>query len=300
MEHIFSLLGFHLEIILNILHTDRLFLHSIVTNLFDQPVKDWFSYIRVETLFSLFFFFPLSPSPSFLFFLVSLVVFYALLFANKKLRCSCRKDSLSTILDMRVKEFLMNVHTMAHTAWNPEIPCCFRPEISQQGILRRQTFGNRNCTWKLCRRKGTGIVETHACPMAWIFRKFDYGLRVVCRYVGKMQNFVIVTGNFGVKGALCRYNRKEYPKDSRVYSKPVKKRCGAKSVDKGFYPVYEWQLILALSDRHRFFRHLPATWGVYPRRTLRFTITQVGAAGLPGIPGIWRTPRLRGAFSGLF
>ena len=120
--------------------------------------------------FSLFFFFPLSPSPSpspsFLFFLVSLVVFYALLFANKKLRCSCRKDSLSTILDMRVKEFLMNVHTMAHTAWNPEIPCCFRPEISQQGILRRQTFGNRNCTWKLCRRKGTGIVETHACPMA--------------------------------------------------------------------------------------------------------------------------------------
>ena len=51
--------------------------------------------------FSLFFFFPLSPSPSpspsFLFFLVSLVVFYALLFANKKLRCSCRKDSLSTI-----------------------------------------------------------------------------------------------------------------------------------------------------------------------------------------------------------
>ena len=114
--------------------------------------------------FSLFFFFPLSPS--FLFFLVSLVVFYALLFANKKLRCSCRKDSLSTILDMRVKEFLMNVHTMAHTAWNPEIPCCFRPEISQQGILRRQTFGNRNCTWKLCRRKGTGIVETHACPMA--------------------------------------------------------------------------------------------------------------------------------------
>lgn len=189
---------------------------------------------------------------------------------------------------------------MAHTAWNPEIPCCFRPEISQQGILRRQTFGNRNCTWKLCRRKGTGIVETHACPMAWIFRKFDYGLRVVCRYVGKMQNFVIVTGNFGVKGALCRYNRKEYPKDSRVYSKPVKRRCGAKSVDKGFYPVYEWQLILALSDRHRFFRHLPATWGVYPRRTLRFTITQVGAAGLPGIPGIWRTPRLRGAFSGLF
>ena len=120
--------------------------------------------------FSLFFFFPLSPSPSpspsFLFFLVSLVVFYALLFANKKLRCSCRKDSLSTILDMRVKEFLMNVHTMAHTAWNPEIPCCFRPEISQQGILRRETFGNRNCTWKLCRRKGTGIVETHACPMA--------------------------------------------------------------------------------------------------------------------------------------
>lgn len=120
--------------------------------------------------FSLFFFFPLSPSPSpspsFLFFLVSLVVFYALLFANKKLLCSCRKDSLSTILDMRVKEFLMNVHTMAHTAWNPEIPCCFRPEISQQGILRRQTFGNRNCTWKLCRRKGTGIVETHACPMA--------------------------------------------------------------------------------------------------------------------------------------
>ena len=115
-------------------------------------------------VFSLFFFFPLSPS--FLFFLVSLVVFYALLFANKKLRCSCRKDSLSTILDMRVKEFLMNVHTMAHTAWNPEIPCCFRPEISQQGILRRQTFGNRNCTWKLCRRKGTGIVETHACPMA--------------------------------------------------------------------------------------------------------------------------------------
>lgn len=114
--------------------------------------------------FSLFFFFPLSPS--FLFFLVSLVVFYALLFANKKLLCSCRKDSLSTILDMRVKEFLMNVHTMAHTAWNPEIPCCFRPEISQQGILRRQTFGNRNCTWKLCRRKGTGIVETHACPMA--------------------------------------------------------------------------------------------------------------------------------------
>ena len=114
--------------------------------------------------FSLFFFFP--PSPSFLFFLVSLVVFYALLFANKKLLCSCRKDSLSTILDMRVKEFLMNVHTMAHTAWNPEIPCCFRPEISQQGILRRQTFGNRNCTWKLCRRKGTGIVETHACPMA--------------------------------------------------------------------------------------------------------------------------------------
>ncbi len=105
-------------------------------------------------------------SPSFLFFLVSLVVFYALLFANKKLLCSCRKDSLSTILDMRVKEFLMNVHTMAHTAWNPEIPCCFRPEISQQGILRRQTFGNRNCTWKLCRRKGTGIVETHACPMA--------------------------------------------------------------------------------------------------------------------------------------
>lgn len=98
--------------------------------------------------FSLFFFFPLSPS--FLFFLVSLVVFYALLFANKKLLCSCRKDSLSTILDMRVKEFLMNVHTMAHTAWNPEIPCCFRPEISQQGILRRQTFGNRNCTWKLC------------------------------------------------------------------------------------------------------------------------------------------------------
>ena len=118
--------------------------------------------------FSLFFFFPLSPSPSpsFLFFLVSLVVFYALLFANKKLLCSCCKDSLSTILDMRVKEFLMNVHTMAHTAWNPEIPCCFRPEISQQGILRRQTFGNRNCTWKLCRRKGTGIVETHACPMA--------------------------------------------------------------------------------------------------------------------------------------
>lgn len=116
--------------------------------------------------FSLFFFFPPSPSPSFLFFLVSLVVFYALLFANKKLLCSCRKDSLSTILDMRVKEFLMNVHTMAHTAWNPEIPCCFRPEISQQGILRRQTFGNRNCTWKLCRRKGTGIVETHACPMA--------------------------------------------------------------------------------------------------------------------------------------
>ena len=120
--------------------------------------------------FSLFFFFPLSPSPSpspsFLFFLVSLVVFYALLFANKKLLCSCRKDSLSTILDMRVKEFLMNVHTMAHTAWNPEIPCCFRPEISQQGILRRQTFGNRNCTWKLCRRKGIGIVETHACPMA--------------------------------------------------------------------------------------------------------------------------------------
>lgn len=120
--------------------------------------------------FSLFFFFPLSPSPSpspsFLFFLVSLVVFYALLFANKKLLCSCRKDSLSTILDMRVKEFLMNVHTMAHTAWNPEIPCCFRPEILQQGILRRQTFGNRNCTWKLCRRKGTGIVETHACPMA--------------------------------------------------------------------------------------------------------------------------------------
>ena len=115
-------------------------------------------------VFSLFFFFPLSPS--FLFFLVSLVVFYALLFANKKLLCSCRKDSLSTILDMRVKEFLMNVHTMAHTAWNPEIPCCFRPEISQQGILRRQTFGNRNCTWKLCRRKGTGIVETHACPMA--------------------------------------------------------------------------------------------------------------------------------------
>ena len=115
-------------------------------------------------VFSLFFFFPLSPS--FLFFLVSLVVFYALLFANKKLRCSCRKDSLSTILDMRVKEFLMNVHTMAHTAWNPEIPCCFRPEISQQGILRRQTFGNRNCTWKLCRRKGTCIVETHACPMA--------------------------------------------------------------------------------------------------------------------------------------
>lgn len=114
--------------------------------------------------FSLFFFFPLSPS--FLFFLVSLVVFYALLFANKKLLCSCCKDSLSTILDMRVKEFLMNVHTMAHTAWNPEIPCCFRPEISQQGILRRQTFGNRNCTWKLCRRKGTGIVETHACPMA--------------------------------------------------------------------------------------------------------------------------------------
>ena len=107
-----------------------------------------------------------SPSPSFLFFLVSLVVFYALLFANKKLLCSCCKDSLSTILDMRVKEFLMNVHTMAHTAWNPEIPCCFRPEISQQGILRRQTFGNRNCTWKLCRRKGTGIVETHACPMA--------------------------------------------------------------------------------------------------------------------------------------
>ena len=115
-------------------------------------------------VFPLFFFFPLSPS--FLFFLVSLVVFYALLFANKKLLCSCRKDSLSTILDMRVKEFLMNVHTMAHTAWNPEIPCCFRPEISQQGILRRQTFGNRNCTWKLCRRKGTGIVETHACPMA--------------------------------------------------------------------------------------------------------------------------------------
>ncbi len=114
--------------------------------------------------FSLFFFFPLSPS--FLFFLVSLVVFYALLFANKKLLCSCRKDSLSTILDMRVKEFLMNVHTMAHTAWNPEIPCCFRPEISQPGILRRQTFGNRNCTWKLYRRKGTGIVETHACPMA--------------------------------------------------------------------------------------------------------------------------------------
>ena len=111
-----------------------------------------------------FFLFPLCPS--FLFFLVSLVVFYALLFANKKLLCSCRKDSLSTILDMRVKEFLMNVHTMAHTAWNPEIPCCFRPEISQQGILRRQTFGNRNCTWKLCRRKGTGIVETHACPMA--------------------------------------------------------------------------------------------------------------------------------------
>ncbi len=115
-------------------------------------------------VFPFFFFFPLSPS--FLFFLVSLVVFYALLFANKKLLCSCRKDSLSTILDMRVKEFLMNVHTMAHTAWNPEIPCCFRPEISQQGILRRQTFGNRNCTWKLCRRKGTGIVETHACPMA--------------------------------------------------------------------------------------------------------------------------------------
>ena len=117
----------------------------------------------------LFFLFPPFPSfssPSFLFFLVSLVVFYALLFANKKLLCSCRKDSLSTILDMRVKEFLMNVHTMAHTAWNPEIPCCFRPEISQQGILRRQTFGNRNCTWKLCRRKGTGIVETHACPMA--------------------------------------------------------------------------------------------------------------------------------------
>ena len=60
--------------------------------------------------FSLFFFFPLSPSPSpsFLFFLVSLVVFYALLFANKKLLCSCCKDSLSTILDMRVKEFLMH------------------------------------------------------------------------------------------------------------------------------------------------------------------------------------------------
>ena len=27
-----------------------------MTNLFDQPVKNWFGYIRVETLFSLFFF----------------------------------------------------------------------------------------------------------------------------------------------------------------------------------------------------------------------------------------------------
>ena len=88
---------------------------------------------------------------------------------NQKLANEISDEEISAYYEKN-KELFHTEHpfvkTMAHTAWNPEIPCCFRPEISQQGILRRQTFGNRNCTWKLCRRKGTGIVETHACPMA--------------------------------------------------------------------------------------------------------------------------------------
>lgn len=137
--------------------------------------------------------------------------------------------------------FLINTHTIAHTRWNSKIPCCLCTEVLPESILGGRRLETGQMLGELCQWKGIGIVGRRSVrtvficylniPQVWLWAISK--AKVVCRYMngGEMRNFDIATGNIGVKGTMLKYNRKEYPKDSRIYMKSAQRKCGAKSVN---------------------------------------------------------------------
>ena len=99
----------------------------------------------------------------------------------------------------------MDVNSLAHTKWNCKYHVVFAPKFRRKIIYNQLRADIGKIIRMLCERKDITIIEAELCP--------DH-----------VHMLISIPPKMSVSGAiLCRYSRKKYKSNTRVYSKSIKR-----------------------------------------------------------------------------
>ena len=131
-----------------------------------------------------------------------------------------------------------DVKSLAHTKWNCKYHVVFAPKYRRKVFFQEKREDIRDIIRTLCQWKGVEIIEGEICPdhihlllsippkmsvsgfMGYLKRKkqFDDISKIWKHEV------CIPKPRILVQGILCRYSRKRYCCNKKLYSQPVKAR----------------------------------------------------------------------------
>jgi len=131
----------------------------------------------------------------------------------------------------------MDKDSLAHTKWNCKYHVVFAPKYRRRVIYKHLKQDIGNIIRMLCQRKGIEIIQAEACPdhiHMLITIPPKYSVSSVMGYLKGKSTLLIFerhadliqiwTETLLVSRLLCRYSRKEYKGNKRLYIKSDERR----------------------------------------------------------------------------
>ena len=129
--------------------------------------------------------------------------------------------------------------SLAHTKWNCKYHIVFAPKYRRKVFFDEKRKEIREILRTLCKWKGVEVIEGEICPdhihtytCINTTQNERFGIYGVFERKKQFNNIskvweyeiCIPKPRILVQGILCRYSRKEYESDKRIYSDTIRKR----------------------------------------------------------------------------
>lgn len=140
-----------------------------------------------------------------------------------------------------------DLHSLSHTKWNCKYHVVFAPKYRRKAFYEARRIEVGQILRQLCDWKGVNIIEAEVCP-DHIHMLLEIPPKMsVSGFMGYLKGkssqmiyerwanarFKYRNREFLVPRLLCRYSRKKYKEDKRIYSKSIKRGSNSRAIRNG-------------------------------------------------------------------